>query len=73
MRRTNVAAVQMSHESKSVFEELERVKAERDEYYNKLMKVRHRIEMGKDQRKNAMEYSLEGLSNSFHLVQQEIC
>lgn len=73
MRQTNVAAAQINHESQSVFEELERVKAERDAYYHKLMKVRNRIEMGKNERKNAMEHSLEGLSNSFHLVQQEIC
>ena len=63
-----MAAEQMNHESQSVFEELEKVKAERDSYYNKLMKVRNRIEMGKDQRKNALEHSIEGLSNSFHLV-----
>ena len=34
----------------SVFEELEKVKAERDLYYEKLMKVRERIESGKNQR-----------------------
>ena len=32
----------------SVFEELEKVKAERDLYYEKLMKVRERIESGKN-------------------------
>ncbi len=31
----------------SIFEELERVKAERDAYYNKLVQVRNRIEMSK--------------------------
>ena len=33
-----------------MFEELERVKAERDLYFEKLMRVRERIEIGKSKR-----------------------
>ena len=32
----------------TVFAELEKVKAERDEYFEKLMRVRNRIALGKD-------------------------
>jgi len=43
----------MNQFSQSVFDELQRVKAERDLYYAKLLKVRKRIEMGRSQRVNA--------------------
>ncbi len=44
---------EMNQFSQSVFDELQRVKAERDLYYAKLLKVRKRIEMGRSQRVNA--------------------
>ena len=40
--------------SQPVFDELQRVKAERDLFYEKLMRVRSRIEQGKGQRQQAM-------------------
>ena len=42
----------MNQLSQSVFDELQKVKAERDLYYAKLLKVRKRIELGKTQRVN---------------------
>lgn len=41
-----------------MFDELQKVKAERDLYYDKLMKVRERIENGKNQRSNNTQSSI---------------
>ena len=50
--------------SQSIFDELQRVKAERDLYYDKLLKVRNRIEQGKGQRLRATADSIRFQNNS---------
>ena len=48
----NLSQEEIKQMSQPVFDELEKVKAERDIYFAKLMRVRDRIEQGKDERFN---------------------
>ena len=50
----NLSQKDVKEMSQPVFDELQRVKAERDLFYEKLMRVRSRIEQGKGQRQQAM-------------------